>query len=131
MINGIVLTHGNLGGALVETAERIIGHVENLSSLSSSRMSPKDLKKNLEKLIRIDDETNRDYFIFVGLKGGHPWHVACTIAREYPNVAVISGVNLPMLLSFLVKRENFPAQDLLQQLRKDACRGIDIFAGGH
>ncbi len=131
MINGIVLTHGNLGGALVKTAERIIGHVENLSSLSSTRMSPKDLKKHLEKLIRIDDENNSEYFIFVGLKGGHPWHVACLIAREYPNVSVISGVNLPMLLSFLIKRESLPAQELLQQLKKDAYRGIDIFVGGH
>ncbi|NOY76466.1 MAG: hypothetical protein GXO76_01220 [Calditrichaeota bacterium] len=130
MIYGIVLTHGNLGEAFVKTAERIIGPVKDLSNLSSTGMSPKDLKMNLEKMVHTDDEKNSACLIFVGLKGGHPWHVACRIARERPNVSVISGVNLPMLLSFLVKRENLALGELLQQLETDAHRGIDIFTGG-
>ncbi len=131
MIHGILLTHGNLGEAFVKTAERIIGPVKSLSNISSTGMSPKDLKMHLEKMVQNDDEKNSTCLIFVDLKGGHPWHVACRIVRENPNVSVISGVNLPMLLSFLIKRENLSLSELLQQLKTDAHRGIDISTGGH
>jgi len=129
MIRGVMLTHGNLGEALIQTAERIVGPVKNLSNVSSTGMSPKDLKIHLEKLVQSDDEINSACLIFVGLKGGHPWHVACRIARHHPNVSVISGVNLPMFLSFLIKRESLSFSELIKQLKTDAYRGIDVFTG--
>ncbi|GBD92832.1 PTS system mannose-specific EIIAB component [bacterium BMS3Abin05] len=128
MINGIVLTHSDLGKAFVNTAFRIVGPANRIDSLSSAGLSPKDLKVRLEKIVERDDNDDKT-IVFVGLKGGNPWHVACRVAKERPNISVISGLNLPMLLSFLTKRDELPLSGLLEILKIDALRGIDIFPG--
>ena len=59
MINGIVLTHSDLGKAFVNTAFRIVGPANRIDSLSSAGLSPKDLKVRLEKIVERDDNDDK------------------------------------------------------------------------
>ncbi len=129
MISGILFTHGTLGEAFLRTVRRIVGETEGIHSLSSSGKSPRTLAEELEKLVAAADKKSEKVFVFVGLKGGNPWHVARRVARERESTVVISGLNLPMLLSFITKRETHPVEELPEILRKDAIRGIDVWGG--
>ncbi len=127
MISGILFTHGTLGEAFLRTVRRIVGETEGLQSLSSSAKSPRALADELEKMLEAADKKNEKVFIFVGLKGGNPWHVARRIARKFSGTVIISGLNLPMLLSFITKRDTHPIEALPEILQRDAVRGIDIW----
>jgi PTS system mannose-specific IIA component len=127
MIHGILFTHGTLGEAFLRTARRIVGETEGVWSLSSSSKSPGTLAEELEEMVTAADKKKETVFIFVGLKGGNPWHVARRVAKKFEGTVVIAGLNLPMLLSFLTKREAHPAAELADILRNDAIRGIDVW----
>lgn len=128
MIQGIVITHGTIGQALVDAAERIIGKQLALDSFSVQNLSMKDvyqqLRSRVSDLIKSDD-----VIILASLKGGSCWNAAVLVAREFPTVNVISGVNLPMLLSFVTKREQYDVEQLAQILQQDAIRGISGLHG--
>lgn len=128
MIQGIVITHGTIGQALVDAAEKIIGTQLALDSFSVQNLSMKDVYEQLRG--RIAELTkNDDVIILASLKGGSCWNAAVLVAREFPTVHVISGVNLPMLLSFVTKREQYDVNRLAQILQQDAVRGISGLHG--
>jgi mannose/fructose-specific phosphotransferase system component IIA len=64
--------------------------------------------------------------LFVDFCGGSPY-VACKSLHElHPQYAVISGVNLPMLFSFFTKRTQHPFSDLVEVVKTDGLRGIQL-----
>jgi mannose/fructose-specific phosphotransferase system component IIA len=65
-----------------------------------------------------------DHFIFVDLRGGSCWRVAKMLVKEYPALKVISGVNIPMLVSFLSKKHDHRLDELVKIIETDAHRGI-------
>ena len=124
MTHGIVICHGELAGVLVKTVERILGPVEKMTALSNSGLTPQVLFKQVENVINefADDKP----LVMVDLKGGSCWTVGRLISREYPDTAVVSGVNLPMLISFLTKRESLDYHALTEAVRADAVRGVTL-----
>jgi mannose/fructose-specific phosphotransferase system component IIA len=46
------------------------------------------------------------------------------VARNKSNYYVLSGVNLPMVLSFLTKKDNLGIRELTDIMEKDGHRGI-------
>ncbi|MBN2366216.1 MAG: hypothetical protein EH225_09525, partial [Calditrichaeota bacterium] len=60
----------------------------------------------------------------VDIRGGNCWAVARLLSRSQPGYYVLSGVNLPMIFSFLTKRGETSIQELVRNMKKDAHRGI-------
>lgn len=125
MIWGIFLTHGRIGQELLATAEGILGKQPDVISLSNENLSLSALYDQVNKFIE-NIPPQQDIIIFVTLKGGSCWNVACKIAKERKGVKVISGVNLPMALSFFTKRNKYPLEDLASIVKKDALRGVNL-----
>jgi len=68
----------------------------------------------------------KDTILFVDFWGGSPY-VACRRACESTGkLAIISGVNLPMLTSFFTKRPEKGFDELIQIVRDDGARGIQL-----
>ena len=122
----LVLGHGNLAQALVDASIRITGDCEQIYTLPSSDYAARQLQAEIANLIESKNLTSGLY-IFVCLKGGSYWNAAVRIAREYKNVKVISGVNLPLILSFITKRNDYSFDELEKILIKDTIRGINVF----
>jgi len=67
--------------------------------------------------------------IFVDFYGGSTYAVTRTIVHSYgrsgkATCAVITGINLPMLISFVTKRNEMSFSDLVETVRTDGHRGI-------
>lgn len=121
----IILSHGKIAEAILEACNRIAGESELVFALNCEGRSPKALRDALAHLI--ESENLRDgLFIFVSLKGGSCWNAAARIVKEFDRVHLLSGLNLPVILSFILKRDKFSFEELGEVLVKDAVRGIDL-----
>jgi len=92
------------------------------NAFSNDNLAPPIIYQNIVEVIK---KNNADKMIaMVDLRGGSCWTVAKMITREFPEMKVISGVNVPMLISFLTKRDKVPFGELPQVLDTDSHRGI-------
>lgn len=100
MIAGLVLTHGNLAIELVHSAKTIVSSEIPLFPVplkwtDTWEEALKEVKSVLEKL--------KDYeniMLFTDMYGGTPSNIAFSLIQP-ERIAVITGVNLPILVSFL------------------------------
>jgi mannose/fructose/sorbose-specific phosphotransferase system IIA component len=127
MIDLIILTHGSLSKALLETATKILGEQKGVTALSSKNLGPIDLLKNVKTSVANSGQHGNNVLILVDLKGGNTWNIACKLAHSNKNIRVISGINLGMLLSFFTKNQNYTLDSLVPVLIDDGARHIDKF----
>ncbi|MDZ7263487.1 MAG: hypothetical protein ONB16_02805 [candidate division KSB1 bacterium] len=127
MIGGIVLTHGQIAASLVDAARSILGDIDGLYDFSVGNLSLEAIIDSLEAIIVAEKWTD-GVVIMVSLRGGSCWNSAIHLARKLPQVEVISGVNLTMLISFLSKRNRLPLQQLALTVKEDTIRAIDQFS---
>lgn len=121
MILGIIVAHKNAAESVLGALTGMYGPVEHLVSISNEGLSANELAER----IREADGTGREgVCIFTDTFGGSPWRAA-KMARLTGSV-IITGFNLPMLLSFVNKRNTVPFSDLPSVLEKDGKRGIVV-----
>ncbi|HET6350401.1 MAG TPA: hypothetical protein VFH88_15095 [Candidatus Krumholzibacteria bacterium] len=121
MISAIVVTHGRLGAELVATAHKILGDFSGVYSLSNEDKTPQILAQEIEGIM--EHAGSEDAFILlVDFLFGSCGHATLAVERNHRNVSIVSGVNLPMLLAFLNKRNEFSFARLPAEL---AARGRD------
>ncbi|MBW1813945.1 MAG: PTS fructose transporter subunit IIA, partial [Deltaproteobacteria bacterium] len=106
MIGIVIVTHGQLGNALIDAAEFVLGSKpDNLVSVSI------DLAKNADKLRdkisegvnAVDDKMG--ILILTDMFGGTPSNLSYSFLEE-GKVEVISGVNLPILIKAINTRKD-------------------------
>ena len=116
----VLVTHGSLGKTLLDTAFSIVGRQENcwVVGLSPER-GIEELKKKLQKVAK-NGEGN--LLILADFFGGSPCRAALSVfGKTHP---VLTGVNLPMLLSFLNFRDRGVGEELPGKLLREGRRGI-------
>ncbi|RMF57018.1 MAG: hypothetical protein D6748_12160 [Calditrichaeota bacterium] len=122
MVSGLVICHGNLAFEFVNAVKGILGHAEALYPFTNENLSPETLYQHLLEFIR--SHQMEDIIVMADLRGGSCWAVGKMLSREFPRIKVISGVNLPMLVSFLTKRDSVKIEELPAVLEQDSLRGI-------
>ncbi|HPG41306.1 MAG TPA: hypothetical protein PLP19_18755 [bacterium] len=124
MKQAVIITHGPIGEALIEAAHSIIGADDGLHAINVTGMSLNEINDRLLSIVNVPDEKTEGIVIMACLKGGSCWNVAAGIAMNKNKVRVISGVNLPMLLSYMTKKDLLPLDKLMDEMEKDGVRGI-------
>ncbi len=110
MINLVIVSHGDLGEALIRAAEMIAGPTEGLYAVSLlAGESPESFGDKLEAAL--EPLQGQDTLVLIDLFGGTPYNVA---ARQIlkPNVECVTGVNLPMLLELIMSRDGASLKEL-------------------
>ncbi len=118
----IILTHKNLAQELINTAKSIVGHDEKLFGFTNHTKTTEQLFAEIKEFLESKDNPENVLFM-VDLRGGNCWTVARMLIRENKGYYVISGVNLPMIISYLTKKDSCDFDDLVKSVEKDACRG--------
>ena len=110
MVGVVVVSHGNLAGALLSTAELIAGECPNASALElGTDESPEAFRKRLLAALEVREEgLPTEWLVLTDLLGGTPHRVASMLRDELPSpeaCAVVSGVNLAMVVDALLSCE--------------------------
>lgn len=116
---GIVVAHGTLAQALVEEAERITGQRGALLAVSNSGGDRAEIERRVEAAVG-----DGPAVIFVDMPCGSCFFAAMRMERVRPDVRVVTGTNLPMLLDFLSHQALPPVEGAARAASKgqDAIR---------
>ncbi len=110
-IRGVVVCHGTLADGFVEAVRQITGIGEEaFVALSNRGLSPESMTAALRGAVG-----EGPAIIFTDLTAGSCGFAARRLCQQFDNVAVISGVNLQMLLHFVMHRED-PLEELVPRL---------------
>lgn len=117
-VRGIVVAHGDLAAALVGAVEKIGGVEGALTSISNDGLGAEALRARVSA--EIDSHAA---IVFVDLMAGSCAMAGLGLAREADDVAVLTGVNVPMLLDFVFNQDT-PVKELAVRLVGKARVGI-------
>jgi mannose PTS system EIIA component len=124
MIGVLIVTHGELGTALLSTLRMIVGETEGILSVPLlARDSGENLRLKIEKALGQLDPGGRGALILVDMLGGTPFNVGIQLATER-NVKVITGVNLPMMVQVISRREDTDLEALCLDIGKTTREGV-------
>lgn len=126
MIGILLVTHANLGQALIETLEFISDKKEtNLSAVSINiQEDPETLRKKIKKAIS-DVQTDNGVLILTDMFGGTPSNLSYSFLEE-GRVEVISGVNLPILFRAVNSRSKMKMEALTSVLVEHGKKSISL-----
>ncbi|MFA6583318.1 MAG: hypothetical protein WCS77_03390 [Elusimicrobiaceae bacterium] len=129
MTNIIIVTHGDFGAYLVEAAEMIIGvQKEGVELVPISQRIP--VEKASERLSAVIEKFAEDgAIIFTDILGGTPTNISIPKVQGRENMAVISGVNLNMLLSAFSYRGKLSHPELVKKVLADGIKSICDVSG--
>jgi mannose/fructose/sorbose-specific phosphotransferase system IIA component len=97
MFTIIIVTHGRLASALIETSRMIMGEQQDLYAVELEEgQSPEDLRDRVEALL------GEKTLILTDLFGASPFNVSIKLLDR---AEVVTGANLPMLLELLANRD--------------------------
>lgn len=100
-VRGIVIAHGDMAAGLVDAVKRIAGiSGDFLQPLSNQGLGPDALAQQVRALA-----TDAPTIVFTDLQSGSCGFAARRCVQELSSVVVISGVNLPILLEFVMRRQ--------------------------
>jgi PTS system ascorbate-specific IIA component len=117
----LIITHGNIGAVLLQTAIDVLGVCPlQTSTLSAPTDCEPDrvLKEASTMAARLD--SGDGVLVLTDLYGSTPSNIACRLHEQHI-VRVVSGVNLPMLIRVL----NYPGMDLDELAHKAVTGGRD------
>ena len=122
-----ILAHENCSSALKKTLEKITGKQNDIYPYSNKTDTLPCLCKDIKgKILSLKKD---NYIIFVDLKGGSCWTLANMLKKDLPELDIVSGVNIPMLVSYAVNRNKYSRTELIKKIKEDGCRGIVLIPG--
>ncbi len=129
MIRALVMTHGDIGLELVRVVKMIIGPVDGLTAMSNAGLSGPDLQAQVAGWLDDGDGDGGGELIFIDDYGGSCASAALIACGGDGCRAVISGVNLAMLLGYVTWRENTDNRELAAKLVQKGREAITLVGG--
>jgi len=124
MVKIIVVAHGDLAQELVNSVEIIIGRQSNLYAVKrnadDSLIQMRERINNLLKNINDNDGS----LILTDIMGGTPCNASAPTCVSF-NTEILSGVNLPMILSAILSSKNsMSVSDLAEKVLFDGQKSM-------
>jgi len=129
MIGIVIVTHSNLGDALIEATEFIIGQRPEITvsvSINVNQNADKLREKIVAAIKNVDMQAG--VLILTDMFGGTPSNLSYSFLEE-GHVEVISGVNLPMLIKAVNSREEMELSKLAVDLEAFGKKSISLASG--
>ena len=129
MIGIVIITHCNLGDALIDASEFILGkRPEAMVSVSVDLNEDAEIlrKKISEGIKKVDQK--KGVLILTDMFGGTPSNLSYSFLEE-GHVEVLSGVNLPILIRAANIREDGDLSSLAKSLEAFGKKSISLASG--
>ncbi len=129
MFGIIVGTHGKFSEGIVQACEMIFGKREHLKFVGLvPGEGPDDVFAKYENAIRELGEPEQILFL-MDLLGGTPYNQAARIVSKNENYGIVSGVNLPMLISMCNaqdSKKHYSIIELMEEAVTSGSEGINF-----
>lgn len=102
----IVIGHGEFSAGLASAVGQITGMADRFICLSNTGMAPGDIEASLRSTIAEAGVS----VIFTDLPAGSATLAARRVARDVPDLVLVSGVNLATLLDFVCSAADSPGE---------------------
>lgn len=125
VIPGLILcSHGPFAIGLLQSLEMLAGNASNLSAFS---LEPgDDVNVYRQAIVSQLEAYPKGSIVFVDLFGGTPCNQMLQYVQESGHVIeMVSGMNLPMLLSAVIMRKTLKGSDLSVSLIADGKQSVD------
>ena len=121
----VITTHGHAAKALLATAEMIIGEQDNVRCVDFVPGENGEVLAGKIRAAAAELDTSAGLLLLVDLWGGTPFNASSGIAHDDANTEVVTGVNVPMLVSVLMEREDITALPELTALaQREGADGV-------
>jgi mannose/fructose-specific phosphotransferase system component IIA len=118
-VRGLVIAHSSLAGGLVAAARQITGADEEaLRALSNEGQGPAGLIEALSRELG-----DAPAILFTDLPSGSCAFAARKVSADRPATALVTGVNLAILIDFVFHRE-MPLPQLVERLVEKGRAGV-------
>jgi PTS system mannose-specific IIA component len=123
MVGAVIVAHSFIGKELIATAEYFVGPMNGIVAVSiNCKMEAFEARQNiLETMKRVDQGDG--ILILTDLFGGSPSNIAFSFLNK-EKIEVITGVNLPMILTFCNMREGKHLPELAKLVQLSGIRNI-------
>lgn len=121
MVKIILVTHGDMARSLLDTAGQIIAFDQSAVDVFTvtGKINFDELSLNIKD--KIDQQGT---LILVDTFGGSSCNVCATLTYDMPNVAVLCGVNLNMLIAALSNSGRLPVKELAAKVLEDGKKAV-------
>ncbi|PPS21009.1 PTS sugar transporter subunit IIA [Brachyspira murdochii] len=125
--NLILMSHGNLASALIESTKMILGDLSDYDIVS---MQVDDTFNDVEeKLISVlNKHKDKNILIMTDIYGGTPFNIASKFYRKNDNICLISGVNLDMVIEYFSSDMHDNTKKLIDELISVSKDSITLYS---
>jgi len=125
LIGGVIVTHGHLASEFIAAAEMIVGPMPHVTPASIDWHDDVDVARS--ELERAITRVSRGggVLLLTDMFGGTPTDIA-SMFLDNPNIEVVTGVNLPMILKLADQTANETLADLSRRVREAGHEGIHV-----
>jgi PTS system ascorbate-specific IIA component len=117
----LIITHGRIGEQLLQTATSMLGFcpLQTAHLAVSQKCEPENLLREAHALCD-ELDSGAGVLVLTDMYGSTPSNVANRLL-DHPQVQVVAGINLPMLVRVL----NYPSLNLYEMVNKALTGGHD------
>jgi mannose/fructose-specific phosphotransferase system component IIA len=127
VVYAVIIGQGQLPVALLEAARAIVPDAEGVLTLSNLECPVCELRGRLEQtIVGLPDG---EVIVFADMFGTSCANAGLEVGRSHTQVAVLSGVNLSMVVRFLSHRRKKPFAELvpfLVETGRAAVRAVEL-----
>ena len=117
MVRILITSHGTMAEGMAQSVRMLVGEQDHLDIVTfEEEMGAEELEERFRSVL---GETSDDhqYLVFCDILGGTPFNVVSRFSYQNDNIAVIYGMNLPLVIEALMISGD--GEVCLQQLAKD------------
>ena len=128
MIHILITSHGGMAEGMMQSVKMLVGEQEHLDYVTFGEEMGSDELDELygEKITGVSPDNQ--YLVLCDIKGGTPFNVVSRFSFKNEDVAVIYGMNLPILIEAIVQCGNpdIKLKDLAEYLQQQSGSTIGL-----
>ena len=122
-VPALLVTHADLAAALLRAAERVYGPVEGVEVVSNEGLSRDELEREIASRVA---EWPNGGLVLTDFWGGSCHLCGLSATRGRSHVALVTGINLPILLDYLHNRDDYQPSTLAERLLRKGQASIRV-----
>jgi len=125
-VPALLVTHSDLGHAMLRAAAAVYGPVEDVAVLSNEGLSREQLERQIAEKVA---GWTAGGLLLTDFWGGSCHVCGASATRGHGDIVVVTGFNLPTLLDYLHNRDQYSSLELADRLQKKGRESIRLHYG--